>query len=553
MRVTKYLSILITAGWVSTIHAGSISGSESGAPTEEFVSCDARPNFNRPLFKCTEEVKKRILDRCYVVLHKQRLGHCTWQSCDHLSVVAQPPKVTRIVKENYRTIRRSAPRNSSQFGSRGGSIVFEKVMTSKDVEIDEYGVKSILTGVSPSACGVGEVCLKNGTHDRQYMKLGDALQRSRLGLKGDSWDPLAKLPAAIMNSNPYVACARDGGSYTAKLILDGERNARNAFVRNLSSKTDANGRRKACVDMFNENSAYLADGIYRCYVNGFEVWNRRAERHADSWNLDVNKDGKVDVDGDARLINEYLTPSSQNYSQRRVYRSMRMTKGNNREELTEEEQLAVIAEELQANKYIQAARDNNLLDVDRDGQVLASSDGVLIERVLRGLTFAGDKLLRNPREWSRNQVSFTRGFVISPTSKLIPLGKTLETMNTKELAQLADKVREIVVGLYPAQGQFASASNESQSGEWNGTQNKIKVELFKVQGSSKEVLFSEFVESISDWIDQTQSDLLSVCNGLIKKIGAHHSHETFECTADQQHVRTYFLPADDPTLDVHDD
>ena len=83
---------------------------------------------------------------------------------------------------------------------------------------------------------------------------------------------------------------------------------------------------------------------------------------------------------------------------------------------------------------IQDGIDADELDVDRDGQITALSDGLMVIRHLFGSAFTGERLISK---------------AISPTSSLIPNGSTLSNLTPEERAILSDQVANNIDLLLP--------------------------------------------------------------------------------------------------------
>lgn len=153
---------------------GSINGMGLDASTR--TNCDIRPGlegqgrFIYPVpFKCNLAVKDQILDQCYVVVHSSVQPTCGWQTCGSLSVVGEKPKYL----------------NSS---------------------IYEYGIPTPAVPLASWGQCDSMGCLPKSPFPRQYLTVRQALERRKLGLKGDGLDVIASVPLSVLKSNSYLSC-----------------------------------------------------------------------------------------------------------------------------------------------------------------------------------------------------------------------------------------------------------------------------------------------------------------------------------------------------------
>ncbi len=98
-----------------------------------------------------------------------------------------------------------------------------------------------------------------------------------------------------------------------------------------------------------------------------------------SFNLDVDGDGKVTALGDGlMIIRKLIGPAFANDALTNNARSADATRSSD-----------------EIHQYLQEAIDNETLDVDRDGRTTALGDGLMLIRQLIGPAFAGDALTNN--------------------------------------------------------------------------------------------------------------------------------------------------------------
>lgn len=152
--------------------AGAVNGKAVGE-NSGLSGCDIRST----TIRCTPDERTRILDQCFVVVHKEKLGACTWQSCDYTSVVGQRP-----------VFRSSAP-------------------SSNEGVLKEYGLDSVASKTSEWECDRAGGCLPKFPFARHYLTVRQAIEirkgsdTSEVGLK------LKAVPLEVMNTNPYIRCA----------------------------------------------------------------------------------------------------------------------------------------------------------------------------------------------------------------------------------------------------------------------------------------------------------------------------------------------------------
>jgi len=152
--------------------AGSVNGKAVDG-SAGLSGCDVRST----TIKCTPEERTRILDQCYVVIHKEKLGACTWQSCDFTSVVGQKP-----------IFRSSAP-------------------SSNEGILKEYGVESVASKTSEWECDRAGGCLPKFPFARHYVTVRQAIEIRKGSDTSDVALKLKSVPLEVMNTNPFIRCA----------------------------------------------------------------------------------------------------------------------------------------------------------------------------------------------------------------------------------------------------------------------------------------------------------------------------------------------------------
>lgn len=175
MSLQKRVSIILIALMHPiAAHAGSVAGSESRSQTDGDTDCDIR----RGSFSCTSATKNWILDKCYVVVHKDKLEHCTWQSCEYLSIVGKNP---------------------SYEPSGGGGAG----------RMTEYGISHNVDTESQSAweCNTSNGCLPKSPFPRHYMTVKQALEIRNSSDSSEVAQKIKAVPAEVLSANRYVNCA----------------------------------------------------------------------------------------------------------------------------------------------------------------------------------------------------------------------------------------------------------------------------------------------------------------------------------------------------------
>ena len=137
-----------------------------------------------------------------------------------------------------------------------------------------------------------------------------------------------------------------------------------------------------------------------------------------SWNLDVDGDGRVTALGDGLMVIRKLFGNAF-AGDALTAKALSQTATRSSTEI---------------HSYIQQAIDQGLLDIDHDDRTTALGDGLMLIRQLFGGSFAGEALINK---------------AISQQSSLIPLGQTLAGLDAPGRAFLADQVRSQITALMP--------------------------------------------------------------------------------------------------------
>lgn len=373
MRHFKMLAMIAVLSMQSgSVFAGAINGvSGQRSWMGLFQSCDERVDLSNNNFSCTDSLKEKVRNECYVFVSDTVLPNCTWQACDRVGVVGKKPAITRVL-------------------STAGGVA-------SSVEIDEYGIKSPLNNAA-NQCDTTHCLPKSPNHVRTYMTVKDALKRRSEGLKGDNLDPLVNIPSSILNSNPYLACANQGFSKTARVVRDGERHARHAFEQIIPNNS-AESSESICRNIFNNYRNILRSGTYRCYVDGQETASHVSTLTSSSWKLTTS------VDTFTKMFWAYLTLDYVN--------GVLPATGSH----------PTLGSYVTIREHLKKGIDALLLDVDRDGAI-RTNDAVLIARFSFG-TFPGNALIKD---------------AISEDSSLIPSGKNIGNLTEAEKTQITNSV-----------------------------------------------------------------------------------------------------------------
>jgi hypothetical protein len=166
MRILTALALSLGFFFCVDAKAGSVGNSSSSFAG---VGCNNRANE----VNCTYQVREDILNKCYVIVHEDKLPSCTWQSCGYLSII-----------------------NDRPFYRNG--------------ELDEYGFKTKIARDPSWGCDSGgNNCVpKSGkTFRRHYLTVRDALLLRNSSDNSSIAQKLKSIDQSVLDANPYLRCA----------------------------------------------------------------------------------------------------------------------------------------------------------------------------------------------------------------------------------------------------------------------------------------------------------------------------------------------------------
>jgi hypothetical protein len=174
-----FFRTILAIGALSSLPLPAIAGSvgNSAYQSSAVFDCDKRERF----IQCTAEMKKHVLDKCYVVVHAKNRSDCSWQSCGTMSVVQQRAKI-------------------------------------EDSNVIEYGVKTAIPAEiaanPPASWGCDALkaeCLpKSPSYERSYYTVREALALRKNSSASADALKLSQIPEEVLNANPYLECAKRG-------------------------------------------------------------------------------------------------------------------------------------------------------------------------------------------------------------------------------------------------------------------------------------------------------------------------------------------------------
>jgi hypothetical protein len=188
-------------------YAGSVSGLQAQLQTgsSSSINCDQRVQ----AINCTDAEREFILDKCYVVLHKNKIPSPTWNSLDFISIVGSRPSYDPVTS------------SISEFGI--------SAPIDKNVHLN-------CTSDDPKSC------LPKHPFDRHYLTVREAFKirmeypRIIPPFK-DEFERVVIFPLQsdildfLLHANPYTACAKP--SEKVYLIYVG---ARQQWQCNINNK-----------------------------------------------------------------------------------------------------------------------------------------------------------------------------------------------------------------------------------------------------------------------------------------------------------------------------
>jgi hypothetical protein len=180
----KILIVAVSAIWMPAF-AGSVGGSAAAPQASGSTDCDRRTRF----INCTETAKNHILDKCHVVIHRDKRTDCTWQSCGYMSVVQKSPS--------------AVGRNLLEYG-----------MTTS---IDAFVGGSQNPPPASWGCASGS-CKPKSPYPRHYYTVREALALRSKSDGSEDATKIAEIPEQVLKSNPYLECATRPPVPAAELV-----------------------------------------------------------------------------------------------------------------------------------------------------------------------------------------------------------------------------------------------------------------------------------------------------------------------------------------------